>query len=193
MPFEEISLRPELSSPPHFRIQGGYPERDTVGAAVVAGLYFSFIILVFIISIFQPTAFNNMNHELVYTILGWFVFITNTGYFVAKAFLDPISLNSNLRAFLMDEDDWEERRPAPGIFLPILGSSIFFLFSTVVMKTWKLWKTWTTAPSTIAGKFKNPLRNLNVIIVMVILVFTVLQLSPHQGPAGLLFPRFTLG
>ena len=28
LPNEEISLRPELSSPPRFRIQGGYPERD---------------------------------------------------------------------------------------------------------------------------------------------------------------------
>ena len=28
LPIEEISLRPELSSPPRFRIQGGYPERD---------------------------------------------------------------------------------------------------------------------------------------------------------------------
>ena len=29
LPNEEISLRPELSSPPRFRIQGGYPERYT--------------------------------------------------------------------------------------------------------------------------------------------------------------------
>ena len=36
-----FSLRPELSSPAHFRIQGGYPERDTVG---VAGQYFPFLI-----------------------------------------------------------------------------------------------------------------------------------------------------
>ena len=28
MPIEEISLRPELSSPARFRIQEGYPERD---------------------------------------------------------------------------------------------------------------------------------------------------------------------
>ena len=28
LPNEEISLRPELSSPPRFRIQGGSPERD---------------------------------------------------------------------------------------------------------------------------------------------------------------------
>ena len=28
LPNEEISLRPELSSSPRFRIQGGYPERD---------------------------------------------------------------------------------------------------------------------------------------------------------------------
>ena len=28
LPIEEISLRPELSSPARFRIQGGYPERD---------------------------------------------------------------------------------------------------------------------------------------------------------------------
>ena len=27
LPIEEISLRPELSSPTRFRIQGGYPER----------------------------------------------------------------------------------------------------------------------------------------------------------------------
>ena len=29
LPIEEISLQPELSSLPRFRIQGGYPERDT--------------------------------------------------------------------------------------------------------------------------------------------------------------------
>ena len=44
---EEISLWPELSSPPCFRIQWGYPECDTgagAAAAVVAGLYFCFLI-----------------------------------------------------------------------------------------------------------------------------------------------------
>ena len=46
LPIEEISLRPELSSPPRFRIQGGSPERDTVAVAgvVVAGRYFPFLI-----------------------------------------------------------------------------------------------------------------------------------------------------
>ena len=29
LPIEEISLRPELSSPPRFRIQGGSPECET--------------------------------------------------------------------------------------------------------------------------------------------------------------------
>ena len=29
LPIEEISLRPELSSSPRFRIQGGWSERDT--------------------------------------------------------------------------------------------------------------------------------------------------------------------
>ena len=46
LPIEEISLRPELSSPPRFRIQGGSPECDGgVGVVVVgvAGLYFSFL------------------------------------------------------------------------------------------------------------------------------------------------------
>ena len=42
------SLRPELSSPAHFRIQGGLPERDggVVGVVgvVVAGRYFPFLI-----------------------------------------------------------------------------------------------------------------------------------------------------
>ena len=42
---EEISHRPELPSPPRFRIQGGYPERDGVGVGVgVAGQYFPFLI-----------------------------------------------------------------------------------------------------------------------------------------------------
>ena len=31
LPIEEISLRPELSSPARFRIQGGSPERDGAG------------------------------------------------------------------------------------------------------------------------------------------------------------------
>ena len=43
LPIEEISLRPELSSPPRLRIQGGYPERDR-GGVVVAGWYFHFLI-----------------------------------------------------------------------------------------------------------------------------------------------------
>ena len=43
--FKEISHRPELSSPHRFRIQGGYPERDTGEVVVeVAGLYFPFLI-----------------------------------------------------------------------------------------------------------------------------------------------------
>ena len=44
MPNEEVSLRPEHSSPPRFRIQGGSPERDTVAGVVVAGRYFPFLI-----------------------------------------------------------------------------------------------------------------------------------------------------
>ena len=46
LPIEEISLRPELSSPARFIIPGGSPERDTGVAAgvVVAGHYFSFLI-----------------------------------------------------------------------------------------------------------------------------------------------------
>ena len=45
LPIEEISLRPELSSPARFRIQGGSPERDTGVVVVgVAGRHFSFLI-----------------------------------------------------------------------------------------------------------------------------------------------------
>ena len=46
LPIEEISLQPELSSPAHFRIQGGYPERHihTYIGVVITGLYFSFLI-----------------------------------------------------------------------------------------------------------------------------------------------------
>ena len=35
--FKEISLRPELSSQPRIRIQGGSPERDGAGGVVEAG------------------------------------------------------------------------------------------------------------------------------------------------------------
>ena len=50
LPIEEISLRPELSSPARFRIQGGSPERDGVVVVVVvvvvgvAGRHFPFLI-----------------------------------------------------------------------------------------------------------------------------------------------------
>ena len=44
LPIEEISLRPELSSPARFRIQGGYPERDGGVAGGVAGQYFPVLI-----------------------------------------------------------------------------------------------------------------------------------------------------
>ena len=44
-PIEDISLRPELSSPARFRIQGGYPERDGgVVGVIVAGQHFRFLI-----------------------------------------------------------------------------------------------------------------------------------------------------
>ena len=43
--YQEDGIRPELSSPPRFRIQGGSPERDGVGGVVgVAGRHFSFLI-----------------------------------------------------------------------------------------------------------------------------------------------------
>ena len=49
MPIEEISLQPELSGPPRFRIQGGSPERDGgavvgVGVGVVAAQHFLILI-----------------------------------------------------------------------------------------------------------------------------------------------------
>ena len=47
--YKEDTIRPELSSPALFRIQGGSPDRDRAGAAAgvveVAGQYFSFLIL----------------------------------------------------------------------------------------------------------------------------------------------------
>ena len=43
LPVEEVSLPPELSSPPRFRTKGGYPERDK-GVGVVAGQDFPFLI-----------------------------------------------------------------------------------------------------------------------------------------------------
>ena len=38
LPFKDISRRPELSSPPHFRIQGGSPGRDRAAAAAELGV-----------------------------------------------------------------------------------------------------------------------------------------------------------
>ena len=40
-----LLVLPELSTPPRFRIQGGYPERDIHTYIGVAGRYFSFLIL----------------------------------------------------------------------------------------------------------------------------------------------------
>ena len=64
LPFKEISLRPELSSPPRFRIQGGYPERDTAGAVRVAGRYFPFLIM-------DKSAYTSFGaHKSTHTIFG---------------------------------------------------------------------------------------------------------------------------
>ena len=45
MPFEDISLLPELSSPPRFRIQEGYPELDIHKNTEGAGQDSFFLIL----------------------------------------------------------------------------------------------------------------------------------------------------
>ena len=42
--FQYISLRPELSSPPCFRIQAGSSDRDTGGAVGVAGQHLPILI-----------------------------------------------------------------------------------------------------------------------------------------------------
>ena len=41
--YKDDAIRPELSSPPCFRIQGGYPERDTGAAVGVAERYIPFL------------------------------------------------------------------------------------------------------------------------------------------------------
>ena len=113
-----------------------------------------------------------MNHGNVYKILRWFLWVFFVVWFLTKTLLDPKSVNANLRSFLLDEKDWDKKQPKKSFYLPILGGSIFLLLSAIVV----IIKTWRSSPNTLPGKYKNPLRNLNVIIAMVILVFTLLLL-----------------
>ena len=130
-----------------------------------------------------------MNHGKVYKIVVCILTLL-PGIILSKALSNPKSVNANLRAFLLDKDDWKVQPPRPEVYLPIYVSSAFFLVCAVVLMI----KTWGSDPNSVPGKFENPLRNLNVIILAVILTTTSLQLAlPAALVPGLLFPHFGLG
>ena len=132
-----------------------------------------------------------MNHSKVYTVLGRTIMGLNVANFVTRALFNPTAVDGNLQAFLTNEDDWKSKQPSPQVYFPIYVVSAFFLVCAVILMI-RAWKTGSS--SNVPGKFQNPLRNLNMIILLVILATTSLQLtmSDHLIP-GLLFPRFGLG
>ena len=147
-----------------------------------------------------------MNHEKIYKILRWFLCLGwlikqllegkhtpryNLNVFIFSEFYFPGRLNSPLRAFLMNSAEWEDASPLPEYTIPIACGAVLMLLASITVAVKTGARGGSRAPG---GKFRNPLRNLNVILFMLTFVFLVLQqLLPDSILPGLLFPRFPLG
>ena len=92
----------------------------------------------------------------------------------------------------MNSAEWESKSPLPEYTIPIASGAVLLLLVSITIAV----KTGARGSGSGApgGKFRNPLRNLNVILFMLTFVFLVLQqLLPDSILPGLLFPRFPLG
>ena len=145
-----------------------------------------------------------MNHELVYKISVFLMLLINVGYWVVRGDLTPTSVqlfsglfqpgytsstHVILRAYLTS-DDWRASKLPIRYLVGVLILLVLLIIAIIVVRLK------TKPPSTSpASKFKNPFKNLNVIIVAVILVYTLLQVFAwgFWTSSSFLFPRFSLG
>ena len=109
--------------------------------------------------------------------------------FLSSGFSNPAEIKPNLHAYLVDQDMWETMEPNYKIIFSILFLSFLITISLVVVR----YKTrHNTVTTTTEGKYKNPLRNISFVILVVIVVFTTMQWIFFQNTYSI-FPRFSLG
>ena len=160
---------------------------------------------------FQPASFNSMNHENVFNIVrrAMIGFITVTlairgesgynGMFLIFSILlvvredHPRRIHSTLHAFLVDQPNWELLEPVPFLAIATTTVSLIISFSTILVKL-RL-RNGVNTTTTTSHRFKNPLKNMNFIIVILSLTYTLLQIFFFDIKTYplLLFPRFSLG
>ena len=165
----------------------------------------------------QPASFNNMDHEKVYkrnTSVGVIVFavillsIGNNLCVVGRkvpcrpflrflqttnktfpGYSNPAKVKPNLHAYLVDQDMWEAMEPNYRIILSTAFFSVVNITSLVVVRH----KTKSNAViTTTQGKYKNPIKNISFVILVVVIVYTALQLIFFKN-TSIVFPRFSVG
>ena len=145
-----------------------------------------------------------MNHEAVYKCLCAVMGVCITGQYCLRGDTATLLLLSspspamysisapNFHYFLLGEDGWD-----PDIKKHHMMEIITSVALTVTVITVSTALVWLKKPmsNNSDGKFKNPLKNINVVHCAVILVNSlVFLLSPYlPTPPGLLYPKFTLG
>ena len=106
----------------------------------------------------------------------------------------PSRIHSKLHAFLVDQPLWEEMEPDPTLTVATIIVVLIITFSTILVR-YKLRNRIGTATTTTSNRFENPFKNVNFIIIIINLTYTMLQkmfFDIERFPL-LMFPRFSVG
>ena len=154
----------------------------------------------------QPTGFNNMDHEKIFKAtfllmtIGTTAFLSVKGVLVHRkltstsvsVILDPSTVHWRLQAFLTDQDGWDLLEVPAVLVLGVLLLVFTISLSLLVVHC----KTKTKhATVTNGGKFRNPLKNLNLVILVILSSYLSFQLLCQRFHllSSLLFSHFNLG
>ena len=154
----------------------------------------------------QPTGFNNMDHEKMFKATCLLI-ITDTATFLSvkgilfhriltassiPVIMNPSTFHWRHRAFLIDQDNWEVLEVPPLLLQGVLLVVVTISLSLLVVRC----RTATQQVTiTSSGKFRNPLKNLNLVILVIICSYSIFQLLCHRYSLlpSLLFSHFPLG
>ena len=147
-----------------------------------------------------------MDHERIFKatfllmITGTAIFLSVKGILVHRrltatcvsVIIDPSTVHWRLQAFLIDQDDWELENMTPLLVLGIL--LLVFTISLALLVVRCRNKTQHAAVTT-AGKFRNPLKNLNLVILVIISSYLSFKLLCHRYTLlpSFLFSHFNIG
>ena len=105
----------------------------------------------------------------------------------------PGRIHSTLHAFLVDQTLWEQMEPDPTLTIGTITISLVITFSTILVK-YKL-RNKISPTTTTSHRFENPFKNVNFIIIIFSLTYTILQkmFFDFDILPLLMFPRFYVG